>query len=229
MKQTQNTLLPPAGAVPAKRSGAAQLALNEKIINILEARAIQKRNIESDKLEREIYDDNLERKSKPVVQAIKANAAFETKKPAIQMQGNNLPGARLLEQQMPPPQAAAQVHPSLTQARALPAAQARAAESTATSATTPGEEPWIQKLYRKYRNSTKCKTTQFEIAEKGVLGLYGQVDVRFSSPRERGRVDKAAEASALSGRARVRSRVGANKKRTLIGAQTFYFFVFHVE
>ncbi len=51
----------------------------------------------------------------------------------------------------------------------------RAAESTATSAT-PGEKPWIQKLYRKYRNSTKCKTTQFEIAEKGVLGLYGQVD-----------------------------------------------------
>ena len=58
--------------MPAKRSGAAQLALNinEKIINILEARAIQKRrNIESDKLEREIYDDTLERKSKPVVQA----------------------------------------------------------------------------------------------------------------------------------------------------------------
>ena len=132
-------------------------ALNEKIIKILEARAIQKRNIESDKLEREIYDDNLERKSKPVVQAIKTS---QTNKPAIQMQGNNLPVTRLREQQMR--------HPSLT--------QASAAESTATSAT-PGEEPWIQKLYRKYRNSTKCKTTQFEIAEKGVLGLYGQVDV----------------------------------------------------
>ncbi len=102
MKQTQNTLLPPAGAVPAKRSGAAQLALNinEKIINILEARAIQKRrNIESDKLEREIYDDTLERKSKPVVQANKANAAFKTNKPAIQMQGNNLPGTRKRVQQ----------------------------------------------------------------------------------------------------------------------------------
>jgi len=59
-------------------------------------------------------------------------------------------------------------HPSLT--------QASAAESSATSAA-PGEEPWIQKLYRKYCTSTKYKTTEFEIAEKGVLGLYGQVDV----------------------------------------------------
>ena len=42
---------------------------------------------------------------------------------------------------------------------------------------TATEEPWVQKLYRKFRNSTKCKTTQFEIAEKGVLGLKGEVDV----------------------------------------------------
>ena len=77
----------------------------------MEARAIQKRNIKSDKLEREIYDDNLERKSEPVVQAIKASAAsraaFQTNKPAIQLQGNNLTLLPLHEQQ---------AHPSLTQA-----------------------------------------------------------------------------------------------------------------
>jgi hypothetical protein len=57
MKQTQNTLP----------------ALNERVRKILEARAIQKSNIESGKLDRENYNDNLERKSKPVVQAIKAS------------------------------------------------------------------------------------------------------------------------------------------------------------
>ena len=154
MKQIQNTLPPPARVVPAK------LGLNEKIIKFLEARAIQKRNIESDKLEREIYYDNLERISKPVVQAIKVSAAscaaFQTNKPAIQMQGNNLTVMPLHEQQ---------AHPSLTQASQGTVEAAQVAEM--------GEELWIQKLYRKFRNSTKCKTTQFEIAEKGVLpGLY---------------------------------------------------------
>ena len=47
MKQTQNTLPPPAGAVPAQESRSdsehREAALNEKIIKILEARAIQKR------------------------------------------------------------------------------------------------------------------------------------------------------------------------------------------
>ena len=69
MKQTQNTLP----------------TLNEKVKKILEARAIQKRNIESDELEREIYDDNLERKSKPVVQAIKASTATQAMIPTVQM------------------------------------------------------------------------------------------------------------------------------------------------
>jgi hypothetical protein len=160
MKQTQNTLPLPAVAVPA---------LNEKVRNFLEARAIQKRNIESDKLEREVYDDNLERKSKPVVQAIKASTETQAMIPSVQMMR-----AQRATQQLPPPQQAA--HAS---AQSLTHEGNTAEHSTlgAKSARASAKEPWIQKLYRKYRNSTKCKTTQFEIAEKGVLGLKGQVDV----------------------------------------------------
>jgi len=122
------------------------LQINEKVRKILEARAVQKQNIESGKLEREIYDDDLERKSKPVVQAIKANV---TTKP------NQLLAFA--------PSKVRHLTHTLQ-------------EDKNTKSERQSEEPWVQKLYLKFRNSTKCKTTQFEIAEKGVLGLKGQVD-----------------------------------------------------
>ena len=154
MKQTQNTLP----------------TLNEKVKKKLEARAIQKRNIESDELEREIYDDNLERKSKPVVQAIKASTATQAMIPTVQMMR-----VQQAAQQLAPP--------SLTQDGNRDAAEAALTAKHSTSGAkgthASADEPWIQKLYRKYHNYTKCKTTQFEIAEKGVLGLYGQVELLF--------------------------------------------------
>jgi len=129
--------------------------IGEKVKKILEARAIQKRNIESGKLEREIFYDTLERKSKPVVQAIKASAAAsQAMIPAVQR-----------TQQLTPQ--------SLTH----DASTSEARHANIAKHSTATEEPWVQKLYRKFRNSTKCKTTQFEIAEKGVLGLKGEVDV----------------------------------------------------
>lgn len=145
MKQRITT---PSAAPSAGRIG-------EKVKKILEARAIQKRNIESGKLEREIFYDTLERKSKPVVQAIKASAAAsQAMIPAVQH-----------TQQLAPQ--------SLTH----DASTSEARHANTAKHSTATEEPWVQKLYRKFRNSTKCKTTQFEIAEKGVLGLKGEVDV----------------------------------------------------
>ncbi len=146
MKQRITT---PSAAPSAGRIG-------EKVKKILEARAIQKRNIESGKLEREFFYDTLERKSKPVLQAIKASATSQAMIPTVQVRHT---------QQLAPQSL---THDASTR-------EARHANTAKHSTAT--EEPWVQKLYRNFCNSTKCKTTQFEIAEKGVLGLKGEVDV----------------------------------------------------
>jgi len=39
-------------------------------------------------------------------------------------------------------------------------------------------DPWVQRLYRQFRNQAKSKSTQFEInISNGVIGLKGQVDI----------------------------------------------------
>ena len=158
MKQRITT---PSAAPPSAAPSAGRIG--EKVKKILEARAIQKRNIESGKLEREILYDTLERKSKPVVQAIKASAAAsQAMIPAVQR-----------TQQLAPQSL---THDAST-SEARHANTAKHSTAGTDGARASAEEPWVQKLYRKFRNSTKCKTTQFEIAEKGVLGLKGEVDV----------------------------------------------------
>ena len=59
-------------------------------------------------------------------------------------------------------------HTGLNTARHVPQSLTHGSASEGNSMKAAiGEETWIQKLYRKFHNSTICKTTQFEIAERG--------------------------------------------------------------
>lgn len=151
--------------------------IEDNVKKILAARKVQKNRIEQSRSDNILEAENIKKKSREVVGALKSGFEKQTESAQDARTQQAQEAQRMIDQlKQSGDKSNNMLENFMMMQRALQAQKDEESEAEEEEEEDPNKY-WIQNLYTRYRVSKKSKTTNYEIDPDGKIGLNGNVDI----------------------------------------------------